>query len=98
MRQIGRGLRRLGIEPDRIVTSPLPRALQTAEIVAERAGAVRPARGLRRAPRRPRRRGDPRLAPDPRPRTALMIVGHNPTLSDLLGLLVTGEPTPRSAS
>src|SRR4051794_33079654 len=34
MRQIGRGLRRLGIELDAIVASPLPRAWETAEIIA----------------------------------------------------------------
>src|SRR6267154_2788646 len=35
VRQIAEGLERLGIEPDRILTSPLPRARRTAEIVAE---------------------------------------------------------------
>ena len=38
MRQIGLGLRRLGLQPDRILTSPLPRAFETAEIVADALG------------------------------------------------------------
>src|SRR4051812_4106219 len=38
MRQIGRGLRQLDLKPDRIVTSPLPRARRTAEIVADALG------------------------------------------------------------
>src|SRR4051794_5211901 len=35
MRQIGRGLDHLGIKPDVIVSSPLPRAWETAEILAD---------------------------------------------------------------
>src|SRR3954470_5009214 len=35
MKQVAKGLRHLGVQPDRIVTSPLPRARRTAEIVAE---------------------------------------------------------------
>ncbi len=35
MQGIARGLRRLGFDPDWIVTSPLVRAVETAEIVAE---------------------------------------------------------------
>ena len=35
MREIARGLRRLDLKLDRIVTSPLPRARATAEIVAD---------------------------------------------------------------
>src|SRR5262249_59652483 len=46
MRQIARGLRRLDLRPDRIVTSPLPRASATAEIVA---GVLEPEQGLETA-------------------------------------------------
>src|ERR1043166_6181548 len=35
MRQVGKFLNRLKIKPDLIITSPLPRALQTAEAAAE---------------------------------------------------------------
>ena len=35
VRKVARGLRLLGLKLDRIVTSPLPRALRTAEIVAD---------------------------------------------------------------
>ena len=93
MRQIARGLRRLGIQPDRIVTSPLPRALETAEIVAEALGmAVRLETGDEL--------GADRDAPAirdwvlTRTEDRLMIVGHNPGLSQLLGLLVTGLADP----
>src|SRR3954470_1138870 len=36
--RVGRGLRRLGVDVRRIVTSPLPRARRTAEIVADALG------------------------------------------------------------
>jgi len=35
VRQVGKFLNRLKVKPDLVVTSPLPRALQTAEVAAE---------------------------------------------------------------
>jgi phosphohistidine phosphatase len=93
MRQIALGLHRLGLQPERILTSPLPRALETAEIVADALGiadrlqtcdvlrADREAAGIR----------DWVLT---RTEDRLMIVGHNPNLSQLLGLLVAGLADP----
>jgi phosphohistidine phosphatase len=93
MRQIARGLRRLEIEPDRIVTSPLPRARETAEIVAEALGMsdrlelsdalhdTRDATAVR----------DWLLT---RSENRLMIVGHNPALSELVAQLLTGSTEP----
>lgn len=90
VRQVAQGLRRLKLKLDRIVTSPLPRAHRTAEIVAEtleieflleqhdvlRAGTS--AEAIRDwLPSRP----EPRL----------MLVGHDPSFSDLVGLLLTGQ-------
>jgi len=93
--QIARGLKRLGVKPDRIVASPLVRASRTAEIVADVLGlkdrletaevlqAGAPAEGIR----------------DwlgSRSEETLMLVGHNPNLTELLGLLIgrTGDPLP----
>lgn len=90
MKEIGRSLRELDVQADRIVSSPLPRALRTAEIVADelKAGdrletndalrAGRSAEAIREwlVHRREQR---------------LMIVGHNPALSDLVALLVIGR-------
>jgi phosphohistidine phosphatase len=90
-RRIGRGLQRLKVEPDRILTSPLPRAWQTAGIVASalrRSDLVEVAEELR---------------PDfdvaslqewlgSRPEEKIMIVGHNPLLTELLLRLVGGDP------
>jgi phosphohistidine phosphatase len=90
MKEIGRGLAVLGLKVDRIVTSPLRRARETAEIVAQELGLV------------DRLEVSPVLEPTSEPATLrdwlrereesrLMIVGHNPSLSELVGLLLLGE-------
>jgi phosphohistidine phosphatase len=90
MREIARGLRRLDLQLDRIVTSPLPRASATAEIVAkvldaddrlETANVLRAGSDVRSIRDWLRERTEDRL----------MIVGHNPDLTDLITLLVLGH-------
>jgi phosphohistidine phosphatase len=92
MRGVVRGLRILGVEPDVLLTSPLVRAKETADVLIG---------GLRSAP-------EPRtleaLTPDSSPEDTLkalrqfarsqqvMVVGHEPNLSSLLALLLTGSP------
>lgn len=91
MRQVGRGLRDLEIKLDRIISSPLPRALRTAEIVAKELGIT----GLLEtsdALRAERGAGAIRDWLRGRSEARLMLVGHNPSFSELLGLLLTGEP------
>lgn len=90
MKQIGRGLVALGLKLDRVIASPLVRAYRTAEIVAQELGLIHTlevstalgadssAEAIRDWLRE---RSEPRL----------MIVGHNPSLSDLIGLLTLGE-------
>ena len=94
MRQIARGLRKLDLKLDRIVTSPLPRARATAEIVADALGArgvletsnvLQAGTSAATVHRWLRERTEERL----------MIVGHNPTLSDLGSLLVLGSIQPQ---
>jgi phosphohistidine phosphatase len=89
MRQIARGLSRLDLRLDKIVTSPLPRASATADIVAEGLGAgdlletadvLRSGSEARAIRDWLRRRTEDRL----------MIVGHDPSLTDLITLLVLG--------
>ena len=90
MRAIGRRLADLGVDTDVILTSPLPRALETAEIVAEaldlKAAVV----------------VDEALAPGCPPgefqasvlrhnATRVMLVGHEPDLSTLIGWLTGGR-------
>jgi phosphohistidine phosphatase len=93
MRQIARGLRSLELNLDRIVTSPLVRARATAEIVAREldmgnlldvANVLQTGSSTSAIKRWLRNRPEERL----------MIVGHNPTLSDLVSLLVVGSEQP----
>ena len=93
MRQIADGLRTLDLKLDRIVTSPLSRAKATAEIVAEALDArelletsnvLQTGSDAARIERWLRDRAEGRL----------MLVGHNPTLSDLVSLLVLGATMP----
>lgn len=92
VREIARGLRRLGVKPDVILTSPLRRARQTAELVAGELGladrleetahlGVPPdsAALIRQLQKR-----------RPPPQTVLL-VGHEPHLSELAALLITGS-------
>ncbi len=90
IKAVARGLKRVKLKVVRIATSPLPRALKTAEIVA----------GVLDKPELVEVFDE--LRPDcdaasirawiaTRQETRLMIVGHNPNLSDLLALLTTGN-------
>jgi len=90
MRQIGHGLKGSGLNLDKIVSSPLPRAYRTAEIVARVLGdpdLLETADELRAS------ESAASIAAwlGSRPEDELMIVGHNPALSDLVGRLVLGE-------
>ncbi len=87
MREAAQGLQRLGVKFDAMLTSPLARAAETAAIVAaapppqvlaDLATGVAPAE-LVTAMLPFTRRGD------------LMIVGHEPQLSELVSLLLTGS-------
>ena len=93
VRQVGRGLRRLGVKLDTIATSPLPRASKTAEIIAncleipdrlEVVDLLRSGGDLAAIEGWLNGRSEPRL----------MIVGHNPSLSELLGRLLVGPDQP----
>jgi len=90
IKEVGRGLAAFGLELDRIITSPLPRARRTAQIVAQELGLT------------DRLVTSSVLSADSDAQTIrdwlrerhtdrLMIVGHNPSLSDLVGLLILGE-------
>jgi phosphohistidine phosphatase len=89
MRQIGHGLRRLGVAPDRILTSPLPRARETAGIVAAALGR---SERLETSELLHASRDATEIRDGLQGRTekGLMIVGHNPGLSELVGLLAAG--------
>ena len=86
MREVASFLKRVKARPDLIVTSPLPRAWQTAEIAAKRLGVkCREDKLLAPGFRRP----DLERLLKKYPEESLMIVGHEPdfteTISELTG-------------
>ena len=90
VREVSYGIKKLKPKLDKIVTSPLPRAYRTAEILArvlgqpdllETADALRAGESASAIASWLESRSEDRL----------MIVGHNPSLTDLIGLLVLGE-------
>jgi phosphohistidine phosphatase len=90
VRQVGKGLKRLKFGVDTIATSPLPRALKTAQIVADVLGVtelIEEAEELRAG----RDASSIRAWLATREEARLLVVGHNPSLSDLLALLTTGD-------
>jgi phosphohistidine phosphatase len=90
MKEIGRGLAAIGLEADRIVSSPLPRALRTAEIVAielDLADRLETSDVLAAGSNAMAIRDWLRSRAEGR----LIIVGHDPAFSELVGLLSLGE-------
>jgi phosphohistidine phosphatase len=91
MREIARGLRAVDVKPELILSSPLPRARRTAEIVVEEMGGGIPLKltdalspsGNRSALYR-EFRTDRRLS-------AVMIVGHQPALGEIAGEIAWGS-------
>jgi phosphohistidine phosphatase len=86
-RQVARGLDRLGVKLDRVLHSPWTRAVQTADLlsrvlVGESAVEV----GLAREP-------DAELTARLAQGERVAAVGHEPWMSELLALLVTGSKT-----
>ena len=86
VRQVAKLLNRLKVKPDLIVTSPLPRALQTAEVAAEQLKtklrqdeALEPGFGISELSAVLKRHG----------LKVLMLVGHEPDFSSVISA-VTG--------
>jgi len=92
LQKAARGLVALGVELDAILTSPLVRARQTADLVAAAFHAPPPvvtAEGL--APGAPRARLDADLERQAR-RSRLALVGHEPDIGELAGRLAGLRP------
>jgi phosphohistidine phosphatase len=89
-RVLGRLLQDQRVEPDAIVSSPLPRAVQTAELLAQMLDYLHPIVSLRA------------LEPSAQPRvaanailgmgTSVIVVGHEPSISSL-GAHLLGRPS-----
>lgn len=92
MRRIAAGMRALDLEFDAIWSSPYLRARQTAEIVAD-AFRARNRMGLvpELAPDGGARRLLRRLRGKHPPGSQILLVGHEPYLGELAGLLISGR-------
>ena len=90
--QAARGLRRLRIEPGRIATSPLPRAAETADIIAAALGRhTKPERVELLAPGSPVAEMVEWVGTVACPE--LLLVGHMPQIAHLCAVLLTGSPS-----
>jgi phosphohistidine phosphatase len=88
---VGRALAALGLKLDVMISSPLTRALQTAEIAASELGhkdkivldgALRPEASYEHFEALLARYGK---------KKAIMVVGHNPSMTDFLNRMLSGE-------
>src|SRR3954471_17053075 len=88
MHEVGKFLKRMKVDPDVIVTSPLPRASQTADIAAEhlkikcrKDKLLAPGFGLKELERILKKQ----------PAESLMVVGHEPDFSHTIEQLTGGS-------
>jgi phosphohistidine phosphatase len=93
MRLAAAGLRSLGYIPELLLSSPLIRAVQTAEILLQTFGEeVEMKISATLAPSGNRRDLHAEIARYERKLDSLMIVGHQPSLGELAGEIVCGSP------
>jgi phosphohistidine phosphatase len=92
MKKTAAGLRRIAVVPDLILSSPLVRARQTAEILIEALGEEIPLRLTQAlAPSGTRDEIYEEIRRN-RKNQALMLVGHQPSLGELAGAIAWGSP------
>jgi len=94
-RRVALGLRAAGVHPERVVASAADRALATAQIAVRALGNGAPSNVERwdeLAPGAEAGAALGRLARERSMRGTVLLVGHEPQLGRLLGLLVFGEP------
>jgi phosphohistidine phosphatase len=90
--RVARGMRALDLSFDRILTSPYTRAKETAEIVALELGAQdRLALEENLAPGGNRWQLMESLAHDGEPPTSVLLVGHEPEMSETISMLLCGS-------
>ncbi len=91
MREVARGLCAIEVTPELILSSPLPRARRTAEIIVEEMGGKIPLKlSSTLAPAGSRSDLYRELRAD-RKLSALMIVGHQPGLGEIAGEIAWGS-------
>jgi len=91
MREIARGLAAVDVKPELILSSPLPRARRTAEIVAEEMGGGIPLKLSDALSPSGNRSALYREFRTDRKLSAVMIVGHQPALGEIAGEIAWGS-------
>ncbi len=92
MKKNAEGLKRLGVAPEAIWSSPLPRALQTAEIVRDAFEKKPPLRTVEAlAPEGSRAEVYSEIRRHGKAE-GLMLVGHQPSLGEIAGEIAWGSP------
>jgi phosphohistidine phosphatase len=91
-RETGKALRKLGIEFDAILSSPFARAWQTAELVAIELNSKKTMRPLDALGAESTAASAARiLAAETARSSSALVVGHEPILSELISLLLSGS-------
>jgi len=91
MREVARGLRAVEVMPELVLSSPLPRARRTAEIIVEELGGKIPLKITNAlAPSGSRSELYREFRTD-RKLSAVMIVGHQPALGEIAGEIAWGS-------
>ena len=90
VRRAAAGMRAMGLTFDAILTSPITRAAATADIVATELGASKP-RGVAELSTGASPAGALEALVKSRPPQSVLVVGHEPTLSRLASLMLSGS-------
>jgi phosphohistidine phosphatase len=93
--KIAKSMKNVGVKLDVIATSPLTRAKETAEIVREEYGKVRLVEWEELKPTRDTKSLFDRLL-KLKDDSRVLLVGHEPYLSSIIGQIVSGEKTDMS--
>ncbi len=91
MQKAARGLRNLSVRPDLILTSPLPRALQTAQIMLKELEGKVPVKTLACLSPGGSREEVYREIQQRERLESLMLVGHQPSLGEIAGEIAWGS-------
>lgn len=92
MARAARGMAALGLEFDLILTSPYVRAYETAEIVAQVLGLAKQLEVCEALAPGGRRRDLFQRLQETSSRSEVVVVGHEPDLSELISELIAGNP------
>jgi phosphohistidine phosphatase len=92
---ISKVLRKMGVRLDVILTSPLKRARQTADIVAKEFKAQNKVRQMRELSPEGDRKALYQSLSSFKEGTTILLVGHSPHLSDMVGEIVSDDSSLR---